>query len=1442
MFPRFGLPNESTATSACSLRRSTYDGLCGVGSASSTSQPVKDNCGSSSSVVGFYGAALGNVYVWCYYFGSECPAGHEGPLCLPKEGDTASCPAKVGNPINSLTGAKTQSETDFVTRTGMSFKRHYSSAYDDGRHTLIGESEMGALWRHEYAYRIFWGSSGRYVAGTNPPEIEYGLTLVLPSGRHLQFYHDDAAGTNTAQSDHAGVLTGMTSMFFNSQGKKRYNALSGNYTDPSGRSMDFNSLGRITELTEVNGESLTFEYNLSTGAGGDGDSNTLDRVTNHYGESITLSHDGNGRVSAVQDSAGNEYRYAYNLDGALEHVSYPDDTPSVAGSNPFSEDNPYRTYHYSSSGSGHLLEGITDENRDRYATWVYDVDGRAISSEHAATGSGVDLNSIDYTNINATTSEVIFTNPLGKDTKYVFDYFQGIKRVTSVEGQASANCLADTASRTYDSNSWLASKTDREGNVTQYTHYTDADRYGQVESREEGFGTPDAKTTEMDWYPSRLMKYERVVGEYQTDYVYDAQERVQTKTTTDLTTFTSPYTTNGQTRVWTYSYTYHNPGTNTILATMTVDGPLPGAADSTTYTYSTLGFLTQVTRPLAQSTTYSNHDSRGFPGLMVDQNGVETELTFNNRGWLTDSTVLDPGGTASLDAETQYSYDNVGQLTRITSPDGSFLDYEYDAAHRLTALENNLGERMEYTLDLAGNITRQDIRNSGSTITATHQRVFDELSRIIDDLGASGQSVASGYDLQGNLTSTTDGLSNVTDQAFDALNRLSSITDADNNDVSFSYDDQDRVTTVTDQRGLSTSYQYDGLGNLMEVDSPDTGVTTYTYDAAGNRLSQTDARGVVVDYVYDDLYRLTQVNFPAASAENVVYGYDAGAYGSGRMTSYQSHGNTSSITYDHRGNTTQVDHTIGTQTYVVGYTYDLADNLTSITYPSGRIVNYARDSLGRISDVTTQTDSSSAAVNVVTSIGYLPYGPVTGYTYGNGLQRTVSYDQDYRVADLATGPSGIIQDAVYSHDVVNNITGITDGNDVGNSQTFDYDDIYRLIEAIGRYGTIDYTYDEVGNRLTRSIDDSGTVDSESYSYDLSSNRLLTVTTNGSQTRTFIYTADGNTDTDSRTGTPMVFTYNQANRLVQASSGGVIADYTYNTLGQRIIKTVSGSPGYTEHILYDLQGHRLAVHDDAGTVLKEHIYLYDEPIALLAEPSSAPPPPSGVDSDGDGIDDALDNCPGEPNPNQTDTDGDLLGNACDVEVIWVHSIAAEDGMVIESSQSTNVGGTIDATDSGNRAIRMGDDASNRQIKGVLSFQPFSSAVPDIILYSAGFAMAGNTGYMVGDPTALGAMTADMHIGGFSGSPSLQASDFEAATAHGNVCTLTTSYTAACGLSPSSVSAIETAIKAGTAKIQFRIKHTIDDDNDSSEDVTGFFSGETTDPDKSPSMTFVYKLED
>ncbi|UQW76404.1 hypothetical protein [Pseudomonas avellanae] len=46
-----------------------------------------------------------------------------------------------------------------------------------------------------------------------------------------------------------------------------------------------------------------------------------------------------------------------------------------------------REYHYENSRNSGLLTGITDERGIRFATWVYDTQGRAVSSQHGEVAS-----------------------------------------------------------------------------------------------------------------------------------------------------------------------------------------------------------------------------------------------------------------------------------------------------------------------------------------------------------------------------------------------------------------------------------------------------------------------------------------------------------------------------------------------------------------------------------------------------------------------------------------------------------------------------------------------------------------------------------------------------------------------------------------------------------------------------------------------------------------------------------------------------------------------------------------------------------------------------------------------------------------------------------------------------------------------------------------------
>ena len=58
-----------------------------------------------------------------------------------------------------------------------------------------------------------------------------------------------------------------------------------------------------------------------------------------------------------------------------------------------------------------------------------------------------------------------------------------------------------------------------------------------------------------------------------------------------------------------------------------------------------------------------------------------------------------------------------------------------------------------------------------------------------------------------------------------------------------------------------------------------------------------------------------------------------------------------------------------------------------------------------------------------------------------------------------SGAAGTVQDLAYTFDASSNVTAIADAVDPARDQSFAYDALDRLTQAVGAYGTIDYAYD-----------------------------------------------------------------------------------------------------------------------------------------------------------------------------------------------------------------------------------------------------------------------------------------------------------------------------------------------------------------------------------------------
>jgi hypothetical protein len=189
-------------------------------------------------------------------------------------------------------------------------------------------------------------------------------------------------------------------------------------------------------------------------------------------------------------------------------------------------------------------------------------------------------------------------------------------------------------------------------------------------------------------------------------------------------------------------------------------------------------------------------------------------------------------------------------------------------------------------------------------------------------------------------------------------------------------------------------------------------------------------------------------------------------------------------------------------------------------------------------------------------------------------------------------------------------------------------------------------------------------------------------------------------------------------------------------------------------------------------------------------------------------------------------------------VTFNSAAAQDGWVLESTETSSLGGSIDATATTTSALRVGDDNKDKQYKAVVSFD--TSSIPDgATIVSATLRLRRGTVSGTNPFTTHGTCWADVQPGtGFSGSTALQTGDFQAAAAAVQAASL--SNAAANGTwSEGSLNATGLAAINKTGTTQLRVYFDLDDNDDTGNDLIGYSSGDNGTSANRPQLVVTYQ---
>ncbi len=899
--------------------------------------------------------------------------------------------------------------------------------------------------------------------------------------------------------------------------------------------------------------------------------NSLDAIQGSLGTSwkhnyeISLqSSDSSGKVLAEGGT-----RHVYTWNGSA-YVAKVGDTSTLLKNGDGTHDLSFvdgRTYHFLTDGT---LNTITDKYNNILTFGYTGSDLTSVSDGMRTITFGYDpviahrLNTVTDSNSNA----------------YTFAY-QGNMLWKVINPVTDAGVAAGYWQYTYNTDNLLQYKTDPGNNTIQY---------GYSGKRVNSSTDPNQKT--------RGLLYPTATGNVRTT-TFTEKDNSQWQFTYDIQTgfLKSKNSLNGPAT----SYYYNS---DTTLRAKTE--PFNTNFLTTFYTYDNNGNVLTQTDPVDIS-TYTNPtidpQAVDIASMATLTPSIKTALSYTYDAANFDqlATITDQRFTPVRTTTYAYTTENGLKVTTVTDPEGKQTISRYNPNGTIAELQDGNGKKTAYSYypDTTDNRTAgivgllQSITTPDTIVTTytSYDKNGNPLEIRVKDINQRETRTVQTYDTLNRLRTITRYAANLPDNitrfAYDNNSNRTSAIDPESKETKYQYNYQGQVTKVTDARLKDTNYQYgangcpscSGVDKLTTITDARQKTTTYQYDTRGSLERETDPLGKVIRYTYYDnnlLKDKIDTTNPAAEMTLITHYYDT----NGKLTKKHYTDNTeSTFTY-------YPDGALWTATNPnISYTYTYYNNgwLKSVTDSNGRTISYdLYDNIGQRKAVTyfpTTADQrvmqyhydSANRLDSITSpaglftIDYDSLSRRNTVNYPNGIIASSLYDDLNRLTSLTHQPQNgpIIISYGYTHDQAGNRktkTGTT-------AESYTYDDIYRLTQAVTPRGTENYTYDDVGNRQTgpgpRNTD---------YQYNdanqITAGRTLTYQydNQGNQTQRIINNAPDKS---------WVYTWDYENRLTKIEKGKGTSEkrtttFTYDPLGRRIGKqhvtsktvTISGVPTTT----------------------------------------------------------------------------------------------------------------------------------------------------------------------------------------------------------------------------------------------------------------------------------------